>query len=81
MLLLAETPRVMSMRLKKKRIMAREKRYTAVGPVNTGQLGPPRSSSSHFSDEYIVWPWSSAAAVVLALACNWETKPSGGTGA
>jgi hypothetical protein len=45
-LLLVETPSVMVIKNEKNKTIANENLYTAIGPVNVGQFGPPRSSSS-----------------------------------
>ena len=49
--LLDVMPKVRIISVRKNITIANEKRYTAVGPVNVGQLGPPRSSSSHVNEE------------------------------
>ena len=50
-LLLVDTPSVMVIKNEKNNTIANENLYTAIGPVNVGQLGPPRSSSSQNGDE------------------------------
>ena len=56
--LLDVMPKVRIISVRKNITIANEKRYTAVGPVNVGQLGPPRSSSSHVNEEQINSSWS-----------------------